>query len=192
MIDVGANVGVYSLYASEIVGPEGIVIAIEPFPEVFAQLYNNVVENGFKDIIRIRNLCLDIKTNATKLYMNHNRPNAFSINSLKHSESLSVLSVTLDDLVNWENLDRIDYIKIDVEGSELNVLRGGVNILSRFRPIIQLESMNNSINKEMDGYFIYKIEHSRNVVLIPKEKCSKIIRNIMDNNSFIYLGESNQ
>jgi len=137
-VDVGANVGIFTVKAAKEVGNDGLVIAIEPFIETALQLNNNVRANGYSNV-RVRNFCIGRNTQHTRLHLNNRKPNSFSLVPNGNAESISVLSVSLDDLCRWENLNRLDYLKIDAEGAEAAVLAGAQEAISRFRPIVQVE-----------------------------------------------------
>ena len=124
-IDVGANTGVYSLKAAKHFGDGGLVLAIEPFPEVFAVLEQNVLINGFSNV-RVRSFCVAGETAPRTLWLNRRRPSYFSlIRRVDDAPGLSVQAVSLDRLVARENLPRLDYLKIDAEGAEREIVVRG-------------------------------------------------------------------
>lgn len=168
-IDAGANVGIYTLKAAKCIGKDGVVLAIEPFPDVMATLFNNVQANGFTNV-RLRNLCLGEHTRSEMFWMNLNKPNSFSlVKRNEEASSFSSLSVALNDLFVWEGLHRLDYLKIDVEGAEKQVLAGAMNILKKYRPIIQLEVTLNDIALDLSEYSIFQAHNSPNKICIPNE-----------------------
>lgn len=168
-IDIGASSGIYTLKAAKHLTQQGIVIAIEPFSEVFNSLYFSVQKNGFNNV-RLRNFCATNKTSEKTLWMNSNLPNTFSIvERKKNSSGLSVLGVAIDDLVVWERINRLDYIKIDAEGAEMEILLGSKKSIEKYRPIIQAEVTVRSIDMKLDYYKIFKAPNSLNVLLIPQE-----------------------
>ncbi len=63
-----------------------------------------------------------------------------------------VLVVALDDLMVWEGLDRLDYLKIDVEGAEHQVLLGAKKTIEKFRPIIQMEVSIRDVGVDLPDY----------------------------------------
>ena len=83
--------------------------------------------------------------------------------------SLSVLCVSLTDLCKWEAIDRLDYLKIDAEGAEDMILEGGVEIIERFRPIIQVEIIKTSSSLP-SGYRRFSSSVGINNLLIPSER----------------------
>lgn len=173
-IDIGANVGVYSIVAGALVGSGGVVLSVEPFPEILAQLHANVQANDFGDRIRIRNFCVSDKTGPLTFWMNRGRPHAFSLQREGNAAGLSVLSIRLDDLTKWEGLTRLDYLKIDAEGAEEAILEGGRDSIGRFRPVVQVEDENRRIWRQLPEYVAYEVAGTRNTLLIPGERAGQV------------------
>lgn len=169
LIDVGANTGVYSLKAARHVGPAGTVVAVEPFPDVLATLLHSVQANGFTNV-RLRNFCAGESTAAATLWLNTGHPNMFSlVQRDTQAACLSTLTVALDDLFDWEGLTRLDYVKIDAEGAEQQVLSGARRILARFRPIIQVEILLGEAALSLPDYAVFAAPESPNKIYIPQE-----------------------
>jgi FkbM family methyltransferase len=170
-IDVGANTGIYTLKAGKYLSANGgTVIALEPFPDMLATLSHNVRANGLGNV-RLRNLCAGERTHAAALWMNFDRPASFSIAKRDDgATSFSTLVVTLDELAEWEGLSRLDYLKIDVEGVEAQVLAGARKTITRFRPIIQVEVNIHDVPVELPEYSAFQAEtDSPNRIFIPHE-----------------------
>ena len=143
-IDVGANVGVFTVKAAQQVGPTGLVISCEPFLESALQLFRNVRLNRFNHV-RIRNMAMGRETAPMQFWMNFNEPNCFSLIREGDADALNILCVSLDDLAITEKIQRLDYLKLDAEGAEELILAGGTATIARFHPIIQVEITINSI-----------------------------------------------
>lgn len=177
-IDVGANTGIYTLRAARRVGEGGVVVALEPFPEMIREIAYNININGLQNV-RLRGLCAAGKTGPGTFWTNFSMPNSFSL--VKRDESaasLSVLKVRLDDLFVWENLARCNYIKIDAEGAEQEIIEGAKNIIDTYRPIIQAEVTISDFEINLDNYSVFQAkkrsgELSPNRMYIPDES-SKI------------------
>lgn len=173
-VDVGANTGIYTLKAAKHFGENGLVIAVEPFPEVLATLWHSVQQNGFQNV-RLRNLCLDEAQGVRTLWMNEGKPNSFSIaERVADAPGLSVLALTLDALCAWEGLERLDYLKIDAEGAEAAILAGGAETIRRFRPIVQMEVSIRHVIPDLPDYAVFQAPpnprfENENRVLIPNE-----------------------
>jgi FkbM family methyltransferase len=132
-VDVGAHVGQYSLLGSGLVGTEGTVHSFEPEPETFALLQHNVLINGLRNVRPIR-CALGESIRNVELYVA--RPDNIGQTSLRQPNNFSGVQVrvqcrSLDDYAEEHAIDRINLIKIDVEGAELNVLLGARGVLSR-------------------------------------------------------------
>ncbi len=166
-VDVGANVGVYTVKAAREVGESGLVIAIEPFIQTLYQLSLNVEANRYNNV-RIRNLCIGRNTQEGRLYLNKRRPISFSMLPIGDADGISALSASLDDLCRWEQLEQLDYLKIDAEGAEDEILRGGAKTISRYRPIIQVEITKADSSLSFD-YRRFAAAGSPNNMLIPAE-----------------------
>ena len=82
------------------------------------------------------------------------------------------MSISLDDLCRWENLQRLDYLKIDVEGAEAAVLEGGQEAIGRFRPIIQVEVKIRKATLKLN-YRRFVAPNSLNNVFIPAEEIDR-------------------
>lgn len=166
-VDIGANVGVFTMKAAKEVGCDGLVVAVEPFIETAVRLSQNVRVNGYKNV-RVRNLCIGARTEHALLHMNRGMPNSFGMLPVGDVESMSVLSASLDDLCQWEKLARLDYLKIDAEGAEAAILEGAQSAISRFRPIIQVEVTITQSSLGLD-YRRFAAPKSLNNIFIPVE-----------------------
>jgi len=166
-VDIGANVGVFTVKAAKEVGEEGLVIAVEPFLETALRLSKNVQANGYRNV-RVRNLCIGRDTQHAVLHLNKEKPNSFSLVRNGATRSISVLSASLDDLCLWENLDRLDYLKVDAEGAEAAILEGGRKAISRFRPIVQVEVTIAQSSVAAD-YRRFSVPGSMNHLFVPAE-----------------------
>lgn len=171
-IDVGANVGVFTVKAAKEVGMAGLVVAIEPFIETALQLSNNVRANGYSNV-RVRNFCIGRETQHARLHLNKGKPNSFSLIPAGNVGSVSVMCVSLNDLCRWEKLERLDYLKIDAEGAEAAVLEGGREAIRRFRPIIQVEVTICNSNLSWN-YRRFMVPGNINNLFIPDENVNAI------------------
>ena len=154
VIDVGANIGYYSLLAARLVGADGRVVSFEPHPEIFGLLTANRDRNGAENVIPL-NLALSDRTGATRLYLS-------PVDHGKHSLSASNASgaqrprlgqdtgtrttamsvwvpvMRLDDVLSEAGLPSVSVMKIDVEGAEQLVLGGAVSLLGSAAPLTLL------------------------------------------------------
>jgi len=169
-VDVGANTGVYTLKAARhFGGASGVVLALEPFPDLLATLSFSVRANGFTNV-RLRNICAADATAAAVLWRNFDKPNSFGlVRRDAKADGLSVLAVALDDLFAWERLDRLDYLKVDAEGAEAQVLAGAANLLRKHRPIIQVEVAIKGALPTLADYAAFQAPGSPNRICMPRE-----------------------
>lgn len=143
-IDIGSNFGYYSLIASSCVGPLGKVYAIEPTHKTFMRLLRNIELNRFENIIPIKKA---ISSQNGKLPMNISQDGYDAWNSLTKPDKTGLFvteeveAITLDDLTKDLDLSKkISMIKIDVEGWEIELLKGGQKFLSLPNaPVFQVE-----------------------------------------------------
>lgn len=149
-IDAGANVGCHTLIMAERAGESGRVIALEPHPRVFDRLRANVEMNGLAQVEMLRTAAGDT-TGTMELYApapaHHGAGKAtlyegnlaldpFAASAM---ERMDVPVTTIDRLLFERECERLDLIKIDVEGHEMPVLRGARETIARFRPRVIFE-----------------------------------------------------
>ena len=131
-VDVGANIGLMSVYASRIVKQSGKVYAFEPHPETREILMENIRINQAYNI-HVLPFAVGSQKSKSKLYdsLDHNRGGASiaEIDSSAHGYDVNIVTLS-------EQLDKQDIrlIKIDVEGYELEALKGADQIISRENP----------------------------------------------------------
>jgi FkbM family methyltransferase len=145
IIDVGANAGVYTFSAARTVGATGRVFAIEPFSKCVRYLSETRRINNL-DWVKICPGAASDRNGTAKLSLNP----ASELNELVAGEperdrGLSnfetVECFTLDSLIARENIQRVDFLKIDAERHEIQVLKGSDRLLKEFSPIILYENI---------------------------------------------------
>jgi FkbM family methyltransferase len=138
--DVGANIGVFTVEVARSLGPSGQVIAFEPAPGAFAILLRNIELNRLGNVTAIAVGLADV-AGPRQLYL---RPainlGAASFVAQPGTAPDAVVGLwRLDDLVARRRLPDPTVVKVDVEGFELRVLRGAVELIERARPVIITE-----------------------------------------------------
>src|SRR5712664_468997 len=142
-LDIGAHHGLYTLLASKRVGPSGKVIAFEPSPRERKQLVRNVRIN-FCWNVHIEPYALGKEPARNNLYVveggedgcNSLRPPAVQ----SEIRAVPVEVVTLDAIASKLGLTKVDFVKLDVEGAELDVLKGALGVLqTNPRPVLLVE-----------------------------------------------------
>ena len=131
VVDAGAHYGFYSIMCSKLVGPKGMVLAFEPERWNFAFLLANLKMNNTRNV-KAYNFALGSVNGHVKLYRSEH---TLGHSTVATSGNWSLVTVRrLDAVIEDVGPDRIDLIKIDVEGAELDVLKGAVGILRKFTP----------------------------------------------------------
>jgi FkbM family methyltransferase len=137
-VDVGANVGQFSLAAARCVGASGRVIAIEPSPSICAELLVNRRLNGFEDKIEVIAAALAEDDGCIRFEVPppDNRGMSAELEPKNKGlvETFIVPGLQLAKLLQSIEVDKIKIVKIDVEGAELRVLRGMLQSGTRFHP----------------------------------------------------------
>lgn len=139
VIDVGANYGVYTLSMARVVGPGGRVWAFEPASETAALLAESVAANGFTQVILDRR-ALSRASGVAQLALDANS----ELNALVHAPSAggaaeTVSLTTLDLCLEAHAWQDIEFVKIDAEGEEANIIEGGKRFFAELSPLVQYE-----------------------------------------------------
>jgi FkbM family methyltransferase len=130
VLDIGANIGYYTLIFAKLVGGEGKVFAFEPDPTNFTLLKKNVEINGYKNVIMVQK-ALSNKTGKIKLYLSEDNKGDHRIyDSGDNRQSIEIESIRLDDCFKNYN-GGIDFIKMDIQGAEGGALQGMSNLLNK-------------------------------------------------------------
>jgi FkbM family methyltransferase len=133
-LDIGANVGYYTLLMANLVGPGGMVHAFEPIPMLADRLSMNVERSGLSNV-RLNRAAVSARPGHLELFVREGVSNsgwASIVPSATHRNvPLQVPTVTIDEYVMTEGLARVDLMKLDIEGAEPGALTGGARLLSR-------------------------------------------------------------
>jgi FkbM family methyltransferase len=142
-IDVGANVGWHTLLMARLVGPRGRILAVEANPSVCERLLRNVRLNRLGQIEVVACAAAESKRILEFFGPGADERGSASGHVVADAEekagTIRVETCTLDAIVLERQIDRIDLLKIDVEGFEWPVLQGAERIIERFRPYILFE-----------------------------------------------------
>jgi FkbM family methyltransferase len=139
-LDLGANVGIYSMLASRWVGPAGRVFSFEPSEREFICLRRHIELNGLSNVMPLRSAVAD-RDGTFELrvagfpYAGLNTiTNRFAYDGIEASHTEQVEGLTLDRFAERSRLERIDLVKMDVEGGEAAALAGATRVLHEWRP----------------------------------------------------------
>ena len=150
VLDIGTNIGWVAHHLAKI-SNSGIVFGFEPDPYNFDRCTENIKLNGFKNLLVLPfglgdtdgSIGMEIRT-PTNLGGNRIAP-------IGTANTREVKISRLDDIESIKKLSKIDLIKIDVEGYELNVLRGGEQTLKKHHPILFIELDDNNLKDQGDS-----------------------------------------
>lgn len=134
-VDVGANVGSFTIPAADCVGAMGKVLAIEPSPHIFPYLKSNVLHNGLSNVCLEKAAVSDREDGKVKFYEAPDEK--FGMGSLApqfNADPIRVKSKRLDDILEERGIEKVDFMKVDVEGFEAAVFRGAERLLSGSEP----------------------------------------------------------
>ena len=139
VLDIGANIGCTAILFSSLAEE---VYAFEPSKSTFEFLQKNLDTANIENV-KLFNIGLGAEPSETTLtFAPSNRSGGFVSNTTQASAGHNVETITIctvDSVAEEENLQRVDFIKIDVEGFEGHVIRGASNVFSRFKPVVVLE-----------------------------------------------------
>jgi FkbM family methyltransferase len=133
-IDVGANIGFFTLRFARWVGPAGHVIAIEPEARNFASLRRRVTRSGLSDIVTCVQAAAADRNGELRLALNPGHPGDHHL----AADGEPVAGVRLDDLV-VSDARAVTLVKIDVQGAEAMVLAGALGLIKAHRPAVLVE-----------------------------------------------------
>jgi FkbM family methyltransferase len=141
VIDAGANVGMFSIIASNKVGERGKIFAFEPLKEISAVFEENIQKNNCKNIA-IENMLLgDEEKEVTFFYNLESNYNGASTRiQNKNDKTITLQQITLDEYVKKNEVKKVDFIKADIEGAERDMLAGAEQTIKKFKPRLALRT----------------------------------------------------
>jgi len=149
VVDAGANIGLHSLFFSKRVGEGGKVYAFEPSSKIFSRLMAHIRDNQLKNIEALC-LALGAKQGTAEVVDNEeDTSRTFLRSDLSDSGETSTVTVeTLDLFARFRGLEKIDFLKVDVEGFESEILAGALQLLTRHAiKVIQVELDERSLGR---------------------------------------------
>ena len=163
-LDIGSNIGYYSLLAT-MANPKIKVYAFEPAKGPNHFLRRNILINNFQNNIEQIDLALSSAIGQINFYEVENKKytylkynlagegNAGTKTTSRNFVMNSVKSTTLKAFINSRKLQKIDLIKIDTEGTEVDILNSGIEEIMQLEPIIICETLFNTIESELEDFF---------------------------------------
>ena len=170
VIDIGAHIGRYTIISSKRVGANGKVVAIEAHPGNFEMLKSNIKLNQLTNVIPL-NYAAYSKETKINLYLPEVESGYTIYNTIMSNRArtedkfVEVSANTLDYLLQLKGITDVNWIKIDVEGAEFEVLKGASNVLSKSKDIallIEVHGLDNHIPiLEFVSSYNFKIEFEK-------------------------------
>jgi FkbM family methyltransferase len=143
IFDVGANVGYYAIELGIAMRQTAVIHSFEPIPESFEQLQKNVILNSAADKVICNQSAISNSEGEMVLYKprtsGSSASSARNLHPNEEVETVEVPMTTLDKYMISHSLEKLDLLKIDVEGSELMVVEGALESIQRHQPVIFAE-----------------------------------------------------
>lgn len=140
VLDLGAHIGLFTVYLARAVGSSGRVLSFEPAPATAAVLDRTIGYNRLRSVVSVRRTALAGRRGEVELFETGDE--CSNANSLVRTDrtrgSVRATATTLDDLVHDEGLT-VAVVKMDIEGAELEVIEGASALLSDQRPALAIE-----------------------------------------------------
>lgn len=168
VIDVGAHYGLYSLLACKLVGEEGVIHAFEPSTRNYPALKRNLLCNRMKNV-KLYRIALGNFNGEAKLY--YGKQGARDDSLWPISDQFEIVRVDkLDNVIKKTSFKKVDLIKIDVEGTELDVLKGAITTIKNFKPKLTIASYHyEGETREILRYLKENIPSYRFKITIPNK-----------------------
>ncbi len=156
VIDGGANQGTFTCAFAAKVGPSGKVIAFEPFGWLCEIIGENIALNDFQQQTIIKNFAVSDEIGEAIIDVSLG-PVSASITrdfSAEAQESIkeTIKTTTINTVLAEEGIERLDFIKLDVEGAEFKALEGGREAIERYKPVICIEASEDDEFREIVEY----------------------------------------
>ena len=184
-LDIGSNIGYYALLEAKAVGIDGKVIAIEPSPKNFEYLKQNI-ELGNIENIKPYNFAIGDRDSDIKFVISDRSNLCYVLSDdepiPKSANVIKIPVKKIDTFVNEEKLEKIDFVRMDVEGYEVKLFEGMWNTLKKHKPLIQMEFHKGLLNPKVALDFLEKLKQTGYDVkyFIPKDIDRAIIGKIED------------
>ena len=168
-LDIGANIGTFTYLLSKLAGPQGTVLAFEPIPHSFRSLQLACTMYHWRNV-RLYNCAISDHIGEAAMELPRNFDGSINYYQCSISEHASSDNLSRVRLISVDSLHlaRVDFMKIDVEGHELEALKGAQETLARCKPVILIEISNPETTSFL-GRFGYKCSRisSANYLCLP-------------------------
>jgi FkbM family methyltransferase len=195
-IDIGANIGVYTLFAASIIGKNGHIYAFEPFPTTFERLKQNIKRNNLSQV-NLYPYATGRYSEIVNFTTGFDTRNFVVSNELISNHKSNIIKINCKPInLILSNNDYYDLAKIDVEGYELQTLQGANKLLEKHNPpviLIEINGLQERYNKEQQlvdflnskGYKMHVYNTKKNIIEKVQET-SPLFEN------YIFIAEKNK
>ncbi len=140
IFDIGANFGFLSLVWASTVASKGKVYSFEPHKEVYKSFLKSITANKLRETIYVENCAVGNANKEVEINMNSASSNMLQTSSAyKSNPSARINMITIDYYIEKNEINDCDLIKIDVDGIELDILKGAKHSIQSFKPIVIVE-----------------------------------------------------
>ena len=195
-LDIGANIGCFTLVASQKVGMSGRVIAFEPVDFVSKKLEHNILLNKLDNVTIVRKAVYERDTHI-KLHVARKENLGMSSilrNDSESGEIINVEAVSLDEYLKNKNINEVKIIKIDIEGAELHALNGMDYILSRLKPVLLVEVSPDVTKSSKERLRVFDLLCQKNYERFVIQNDGKLIhpddQELNDHSNFVFIQKS--
>jgi FkbM family methyltransferase len=179
-VDIGANIGYYTLLFAKLVGKKGKVIAFEPEPETFTLLKKNVETSRYKNI-EIHQKAVSDKEGKVRLYLHRGDLGYNSISKSKGCyKSIEVDAIRVDDYVK-----KADFIKIDIDGGEEKAMKGMTELLKQ--PLTMITEFAPRCNPNAQRYLTFLKKHFIFYDINERKKVLKAVKFVNRNTNLLCI-----
>jgi len=184
-LDIGSNIGYYALMESKAVGNKGKVIAIEPSPKNFQQMKKNLDLEGVSNV-EAYNFAAGDKDDEVN-FLIHERSNLCSVIPKgepvpKFANVITIPLKKIDSFIEEKKLEKLDFVRMDIEGYEINLFEGLWKTIRKFKPMIQMEFHDSLFNIEEKTKFFQRLKKEGYEIkyFIPRELDRPIVGEMKD------------
>ena len=186
VLDIGGNIGYYVLLEHKCIGNNGKIIAIEPSPDNFKILEDNLALQNISNV-QAYNIAAGDKDGQLNFLIYKDASNSCMVIPEGQEErwpgdKIKVPVRKMDQFINELKLEQIDFVRMDVEGYELHIIKGMKESLSKFKPKIHIEVHKNILGKENVKKFfqVFKELGYESKYYIPRDLDTPLIGTLND------------
>lgn len=165
IVDVGGNIGLYTVIGARYMNPMGRIVTFEPVPSNVDHLKINISLNSVEKKVTVEPLAIGENDGMIDLFISEKslgNHSASSDNAGKNSKKISINKTSIDNYYRKNNIENLDILKIDIEGYDYFALKGALKTINKYKPTLFIEFIpdlvrNCGINPEDFGSILFKL-----------------------------------